>query len=425
MTEHSTTTFRTRALTERVTRRAVRRWYRPFAEQHPSVRSPLTPARRVAAFVGGGAAVIGLLALGTGVAQEVDAGRPDMVGQLLGISVIGGLLLIAGIVLAWFYVRTTARRGTPTRHYRLARFAAQNVLTYRPGPVSGAHITPWADRGSLSLTRVMRTASRRPLEFANYELRTSPAGSRNTQFGGFCAVRLSTSLPHIILQARGGALFSAATLPASSQRLSLEGNFDDYFTLYCPTEYERDALYLFTPDVMARLIDRVRGFDVEIIDDWLFFVTSRDVVTLNPATWQGLADATSALSDKIGRWERWRDDRLPEVAPDSTVGADAGAQAGAVGADAGAQAGAVGADAGAQAGAVGASSTVGATTEAPIGIAGTGLAVGAGAPAGVTAATATVAKPGRRLRMSLGARALIWAVPVVVLLVLVVLANLL
>ncbi|WP_084021136.1 hypothetical protein [Cryobacterium arcticum] len=370
MTEHSTTTFRTQALTERVSRRAVRRWYRPFADQHPSVRSPFTPARRVAAFVGGAAAVIGLLALATGVSQEVDEGRPDMVGQLLGMSVIGGLLLIAGIVLAWFYVRTTTRRGTPMRHYRLARFAAQNVMTYRPGPLSGAHLTPWADRGSLSLTRVMRTASPRSLEFANYELRTGPAGSRNTQFGGFCAVRLTTSLPHIVLQARGGPLFSAATLPASSQRLSLEGNFDDHFTLYCPAEYERDALYLFTPDVMARLIDRVRGFDVEIIDDWLFFVTRRDVVTLNPGTWQGLADATSALSDKIARWERWRDDRLPEVTPGSTVGAEATAGA-------------------------------------------------AAAPA------ATVAKPGRRLRMSLGARALIWAVPVVVLLVLVVLANLL
>ena len=113
-------------------------------------------------------------------------------------------------------------------------------------------------------------------------------------------------------------------LPASGQRLSLEGDFDDHFTLYCPEEYERDALYLFTPDVMARLIDRVRGFDVEIIDDWLFLVSSRDVVTLDPDAWQGLYDAVGALSDKIGRWERWRDDRLP-AAPRVTPGTDAGA----------------------------------------------------------------------------------------------------
>jgi hypothetical protein len=29
------------------------------------------------------------------------------------------------------------------------------------------------------------------------------------------------------------------------------------------------ALYLFTPDVMARLIDYVREFDVEVVDDWI------------------------------------------------------------------------------------------------------------------------------------------------------------
>ena len=119
-----------------------------------------------------------------------------------------------------------------------------------------------------------------------------------------------------------GSQFTLLALPNRAQRLSLEGDFDDYFTLYCPETYERDALYLFTPDVMARLIDRVRGFDVEIIDDWLFFTSSRDVVTLDPDRWQGLFDAVGALSDKIGRWERWRDDRLPG-APRLVTDADA------------------------------------------------------------------------------------------------------
>ena len=43
-----------------------------------------------------------------------------------------------------------------------------------------------------------------------------------------------------------------------TQVLSLEGDFDRYFTLYCPKEYERDALYVFTPDLMA-LLDRRGG----------------------------------------------------------------------------------------------------------------------------------------------------------------------
>jgi hypothetical protein len=67
--------------------------------------------------------------------------------------------------------------------------------------------------------------------------------------------------------------------------------------------------------VMARLIDGVNGFDVEIIDDWLFFVTSRDLVTLDPTVWDGLLSATMAVGDKIERWERWRDGRMAAAAP--------------------------------------------------------------------------------------------------------------
>ncbi|QYF72376.1 DUF3137 domain-containing protein [Cryobacterium sp. PAMC25264] len=239
----------------------------------------------------------------------------------------GVWILGLGILFTWSFRRLSTRRGTPSRHYRLARFAADNGLSYESGPVIVTHVKPWADRGVLRLTRVMRPVSQRSIEFANYELRAGAAGTGGARFGGFCAVRLSTRLPHILLRAQDGPAdqFTLAALPDRAQRLSLEGDFDDHFTLYCPEEYERDALYLFTPDVMARLIDRVHGFDVEIIDDWLFFVSSRDVVTLDPLAWQGLYDAVAALSDKIGRWERWRDDRLPSV-PRVPASADAVAE---------------------------------------------------------------------------------------------------
>ena len=329
MCEHSTTSLHTAALTDRVKRRDVRAFYRPFAARYPSVRSPFTPMRRVAMFIGAACGAIGALTMASGMSMDVDHGGPEDTGELIAMAGILALLLGAGILMAWFFWRTSKRRGTPKRHYRLARFATANGLSYEPGPVSGKHVKPWTSRGVLTLTRVMRPASQRSIEFANYELRAGATGSGNAQFGGFCAVRLSTRLPHLFLRAQSGPLdqFTLAALPDRVQRLPLEGDFDDHFTLYCPEEYERDALYLFTPDVMARLIDRVHGFDVEIIDDWLFLVSSRDVVTLDPHAWQGLYDAVGALSDKIGRWERWRDDRLP-AAPRVTPGTDAGAGAG-------------------------------------------------------------------------------------------------
>ena len=94
------------------------------------------------------------------------------------------------------------------------------------------------------------------------------------------------------------------------QKLSLEGDFDRYFSLYCPQGYERDALYLFTPDIMARFIDNAAALDVEIVDDWLFLYGKREFSGLDPATWAWLFSVVAALLDKFAQWARWRDEQL-------------------------------------------------------------------------------------------------------------------
>jgi hypothetical protein len=61
----------------------------------------------------------------------------------------------------------------------------------------------------------------------------------------------------------------------SSQFLSLEGDFDKYFKLYVPQGQERDALYIFTPDVMAQFIDGAYMFFCEIVEDQLYLYSLR------------------------------------------------------------------------------------------------------------------------------------------------------
>lgn len=98
--------------------------------------------------------------------------------------------------------------------------------------------------------------------------------------------------------------------PDREQRLSLEGDFDRHFALYCPAGSERDALYLFTPDILALLIDRVRGLDVEVVGDRLLLTSFDDVVTRDPERWRDVIEATTALVAKVDRWERWRSDPI-------------------------------------------------------------------------------------------------------------------
>jgi len=155
-------------------------------------------------------------------------------------------------------------------------------------------------------------------------------------------VKLDVPLPNIVLDATSNNSLFGSNLPASfdkSQRLSLEGDFDRYFDLYCPAGYETDALYLFTPDIMARFIDHAAALDVEIVDDWLFLYARREFSTLDPATWAWLFSVVGALLDKFAQWARWRDDRLaalpptvmdaaaPAFAPAAAVGLPAGGAA--------------------------------------------------------------------------------------------------
>ena len=89
----------------------------------------------------------------------------------------------------------------------------------------------------------------------------------------YAALQLPRALPHLIIDARGNG--SLRSLLPGTQQLTLEGDFDRYFTTYVPTGYSRDALELLTPDVMACLIDGGRSWDLEVIDDLLVIASTQ------------------------------------------------------------------------------------------------------------------------------------------------------
>ena len=109
-----------------------------------------------------------------------------------------------------------------------------------------------------------------------------------------------------------------SNLPASfdkSQILSLEGDFDQYFTLYCPKAYERDALYVFTPDLMALLIDNAAPFDVEIVDDWMFVYSAKPFRSTEPAVYQRLFQIVDTVGAKtLSQTDRYVDENIGQFA---------------------------------------------------------------------------------------------------------------
>lgn len=308
--------FDTRALSEPVDRAAARTYVQELR------RAGRAPARNTSALIVG--TIVGVVFLTVfGIVSSAvittfasiagNDGLPWPLGVLFTVVPLAFFAVFAVIAVV-MAVRLFGGAAN-VRWYRLDRFAWANGMTWYPRakdpPLPGMIFGLGHSRVA---TDVVRGDRPRLVEFANYRYKTGSGKNESTHSWGYVAVKLSSPLPHIVLDAVGNNALFGSNLPASfdrDQRLSLEGEFDRHFALYCPRGYERDALYLFTPDVMARFIDSAAALDVEIIDDWLFLYTKRDVSTLDPATWAWLFSVVGALLDKLGQWERWRDDRLP------------------------------------------------------------------------------------------------------------------
>lgn len=312
----SVATFDARALTEPVDRSAVSEFIR---RKRAEGRVPglFSSASSVITLV-----VIGFVLLmfgGTFITVFVSIiGSVVVSGDVSGwgavLIVIVPLLVVGFIVAIVITTFVLGSRRQNERWYRLERFAQANRMTYLP--LSGDPPLPGMIFGvgsSRQATDVVRGDQPRFVEFANYQYTTGSGKNRTTHKWGYVAVKLDVPLPNIVLDATGNNSFLGSNLPASfdrDQRLSLEGDFDKHFSLYCPEGYERDALYLFTPDIMARFVDNAAALDVEIVDDWLLLYGKRDFSTLDPATWAWLFSVVGALLDKLAQWARWRDDRL-------------------------------------------------------------------------------------------------------------------
>ncbi|MDQ1174374.1 hypothetical protein QE430_002681 [Microbacterium testaceum] len=129
---------------------------------------------------------------------------------------------------------------------------------------------------------------------------------------GYLAIRLPRQLPHFVLDARSnnGILSSLQHQPRRNQRLSLEGDFDTHFHLFAPKGYERDALYVFTPDLMALLIDETGDLDVEVRDDMLIVYRPGGFDLHDPAVWERFARIRATVGAKAWtQTDGYSDDR--------------------------------------------------------------------------------------------------------------------
>jgi hypothetical protein len=299
-----TATLDTRPLTERIDRRALREYRTGLpGEVRPPLMAAIWPAVVLAVLP------IGFLSAWWFVLE--DGSMPDEPWDWSALILLPYLALPVGMLVLLVH---TVRRRSGVRQYRLDRFARANGLSYRPFAIPVALPGLIFTMGGTSVVRdLLWRDGRSQLSIGNQRTTIGSGRNRKEHRWGYVALRLPVALPHIVLDAVGNNSLLHPRLPVAfdkDQRLSLEGDFDRHFALYCPRGYETDALYLFTPDIMARFIDTVAELDVEIVDDHLFLYSPKDLSTLDPEVWRWLMSVVDILTERIAQWERWRDRRL-------------------------------------------------------------------------------------------------------------------
>jgi hypothetical protein len=223
--------------------------------------------------------VIGLLGLFfagiTFIGLAFERGKP--LGVLIGLGCfVGAYGVIRWSNRAYAALGQTVESMRP----RLSEFAFINRWYFRSftenPQLGGSLLTIGSER---TLTDYLSPSEGRSVGIGTYEYKDD---YDTLQRWGFLMVQLDRSLPHIVLESTANRDTVTGALPFAFDRdqiFSLEGDFDQYFTLYCPAGFETDALYVLTPDLMALLVDEVHGMHVEIKDDFLYVYSRRDFLS--------------------------------------------------------------------------------------------------------------------------------------------------
>lgn len=225
-------------------------------------------------------------------------------------AVYGGFLVFTGLyalALGAIIWRNAAR---PARIFRTAR---ANRLAYSDRGAVGLRLPGSVMASPDAFVVTADVLSGGPPDndlprFTAATLAPQVAGTRRRH--GIAAIALDRQTPHIVLEnRRARVLRTTGRRFRGEQRLSLEGDFDRTFTLFCPRGYETDALYIFTPDLMALMIDLASDCEAELLDGWLVLYSGRPWRLSTPRGFTRLISLVDLIGRKMrSRTELYRDE---------------------------------------------------------------------------------------------------------------------
>ncbi|MDR2320732.1 MAG: DUF2157 domain-containing protein [Microbacterium sp.] len=234
-------------------------------------------------------------------------------------GVFYGVMGAAGFV--WYAVGLSRRA-------RLAMFAGANGWAY-------ADLLQGTRRPGSAFTRMRRSVERGVVASEDpripFELGLARSvGGRDEAATvqrpfAFIELPLPAKVPHIVLRNRRRSI--VPTLGLGGARMDLEGHFASTFQLLVPEGYQRDALYIFTPDLMARVLDLGAGAELELVEDRAYVYLPGSTRFDRPDVMQGTVQLAEELHRRFAaRTGPYRDENTGPIARPEGVAIGLGGQ---------------------------------------------------------------------------------------------------
>ena len=244
-------------------------------------------------------------------------GRTDIlrVAPILGVFVVGYTVL-AAVGFLWWAVGLS-------RRVKIAAFAWRNGWAY-------ADVLDRTRRPGIAFSRVAHGRERAVVasrdERMPFELGMHHSVAHGQERAtiqrpfAFIELPLPSSVPHIVLANRKRSIIPTLGLGRGAARMDLEGDFAKTFRLIVPEGYQPDALYVFTPDLMARVLDLGSGAEIELVSDRLYvYLPSRTRFDRAETMASALTLAEEFHRRFAARTDLYRDDAAGDLAAGAGV----------------------------------------------------------------------------------------------------------
>lgn len=135
-----------------------------------------------------------------------------------------------------------------------------DTFTYRTNEGESSLLLNYGDKNIIT-NEIDGVIQGRLFRIFSYQYTIGSGKSSHTDYFTCFAFKTNGSFPHLYLNTKNNSWGVV-----SGEKISLSSEFGKKFELFAPRKYEIEALQIFTPDILARLLNEDFPYDVEFLN---------------------------------------------------------------------------------------------------------------------------------------------------------------